>query len=122
MKKKLLLSIAALALVAVGVTGCQNDPSSSLPPSSVQPSTNPPSSVEPSTPAPSTPSYPEATVKLNQPAITIEVGQRATIRATVTTTDSNRTCDFSVEDSSIVTLPANTSGLSTITVTGTITG
>lgn len=118
MKKKLLLSIAALALVAVGVTGCQNDPSSSLPPSSVQPSTNPPSSVEPSTPAPSTPSYPEATVKLNQTAITIEVGQRATIRATVTTTDSNRTCDFSVEDSSIVTLPANTSGLSTITVTG----
>ena len=112
MKKKLLLSIAALALVAVGVTGCQNDPSS------VQPSTNPPSSVEPSTPAPSTPSYPEATVKLNQTAITIEVGQRATIRATVTTTDSNRTCDFSVEDSSIVTLPANTSGLSTITVTG----
>ena len=47
---------------------------------------------------------------------TIEVGNDATIRATVSTTDNNKTCNFTVDDATIVSLPDVSTGLASIKV------
>ncbi len=61
-------------------------------------------------------SYAGATISLKTASKTIEVGNDATIRATVSTTDNNKTCNFTVDDATVVSLPDVSTGLASIKV------
>ena len=131
MKKKLLSSIAVLAFLAMGVA-CSNVSSSSAPSSvggeSSVTSSETPSSEAPSSEAPDSSTggdssstgeeYPDATIRFTTgDTVSVEEGYSTAIRASVSTSATNKMVSYTVDDPTIVQLPANTVG-STISIKG----
>lgn len=131
MKKKLLSSIAVLAFLAMGVA-CSNVSSSSAPSSvggeSSVTSSETSSSEAPSSEAPDSSTggdssstgeeYPDATIRFTTgDTVSVEEGYSTAIRASVSTSATNKMVSYTVDDPTIVQLPANTVG-STISIKG----
>ncbi len=105
MKKRLVLTLAMVSLLSLGMASCGK--------TSVSSST--------STSTSTAPTYDAATVKLSVKDNTeVEVKTRLTIRATVTTDNTNKLCNFTFSDNAdtYINIPDTVDGVASLAITG----
>ena len=105
MKKRLLLGIASLAVLATGLASCgpKTTPSSSSSPLSSNTSS-------PSESSTSSADYPAVTIVMDQ-THSLEVGETFRLRAQISEDVTNTTCNFSVDNDEIVEIVGNANGV-----------